>query len=59
MKPFDEVKVESAVRMMLEGFGEDINREGLRETPRRVAKFWKELLEGQQYTNNYFAIGGI
>lgn len=55
MKPFDESKVEAAVKMLLEGFGEDVNREGLKETPRRVTKYWKELLEGQQYTNKQIA----
>ena len=48
---FDRDKVEDAVRLLLEGFGEDINREGLKETPRRVAGYWKELLDGMNYTN--------
>lgn len=52
---FDPDKVEAAVRMMLEGFGEDINREGLKDTPARVAGFWAELLEGAQYTNEEIA----
>lgn len=52
---FDPDKVEAAVRMMLEGFGEDINREGLKDTPARVAGFWAELLEGAQYTNDEIA----
>lgn len=39
-------KVEEAVRMLLEGIGEDCNREGLRETPMRVARMYEELLEG-------------
>ena len=40
---------------VLESFGEDINREGLKETPRRVAGYWKELLEGNNYTNKEIA----
>lgn len=52
---FDERKVESAVRDLLEAFGEDVNREGLMDTPRRVAGYWKELLEGSQYTNEEIA----
>lgn len=48
---FDEKKVELAVRDLLEAFGEDPDREGLKETPRRVAGYWKELLEGTGYTN--------
>ena len=31
---------------MLIALGEDINREGLRETPKRVAKMYEELLSG-------------
>lgn len=52
---FDPDKVEAAVKMMLEGFGEDVNREGLKDTPARVAGFWAELLEGAQYTNEEIA----
>lgn len=52
---FDRKKVENAVRYLLEAFGEDIDREGLKETPRRVAGYWQELLEGSQYTNEQIA----
>lgn len=55
MKRFDEKKCETAVRMLLESFGEDVNRDGLIETPRRVAGYWKELLEGNNYTNQEIA----
>lgn len=55
MKKFDKQKVEEAAKMMLEAFGEDIEREGLRETPRRIAGYWAELLEGSQYTNKEIA----
>lgn len=51
----DKKKVEDAVKQLLEAFGEDINREGLKETPRRVAGYWEELLEGMQYTNQEIA----
>lgn len=43
---FDQKKVEEATRLLLEGFGEDLNREGLKETPKRVAKYWKQVLGG-------------
>ena len=43
---FNEEKVEKAIKMLLEGFGEDLNREGLKETPKRVAKYWKQVLGG-------------
>lgn len=52
---FDEQKMIEAVKLMLEAMGEDPNREGLVETPRRVTGYWKELLEGQQYTNKQIA----
>lgn len=52
---FNEEKCKEAVKMLLESFGEDINREGLKETPRRVAGYWKELLEGNNYTNKEIA----
>lgn len=48
---FNREKCEEAVRLLLESFGEDVNRPGLIETPRRVAGYWKELLEGNNYTN--------
>ena len=52
---FNEKKCKEAVKLLLESFGEDINREGLKETPRRVAGYWKELLEGNNYTNEEIA----
>ncbi|MBQ3583836.1 MAG: GTP cyclohydrolase I FolE [Lachnospiraceae bacterium] len=39
----DKEKIETAVRMLLEGIGEDINREGLQETPQRVARMYEEI----------------
>jgi GTP cyclohydrolase I len=50
-KKVDLPQVERAVRSLLEALGEDVNRPGLQETPRRVAKYWAELLEGEDYTN--------
>ena len=55
MSKFNEEKCKEAVKMLLESFGEDVNREGLKETPRRVAGYWKELLEGSEYTNKEIA----
>lgn len=52
---FDRNKCEEAVKLLLESFGEDINRPGLIETPRRVAGYWQELLEGNEYTNQEIA----
>ena len=52
---FDKAKAEKAVQMLLESFGEDVSREGIKDTPRRVAGYWKEMLEGMQYTNEEIA----
>lgn len=43
---FNEKKAQEAVKMLLESFGEDLNREGIRRTPERVAEFYKEALAG-------------
>ena len=43
---FALAKVERGVRLILEGIGEDVEREGLRETPRRVARMYEELTAG-------------
>jgi GTP cyclohydrolase I len=42
----DLEKMKTAVRMILEAVGEDPDREGLIETPRRVAKMYAEMFEG-------------
>ena len=42
----DLAKMEDGFRLILEGMGEDIHREGLIDTPRRVAKMYQELLAG-------------
>jgi GTP cyclohydrolase IA len=42
----DEEKLKMAVKMMIEAIGEDPNREGLVDTPRRVAEMFSELFSG-------------
>jgi GTP cyclohydrolase I len=42
----DTARIEKAVREILEAVGEDPDREGLRETPERVARFYAEVLDG-------------
>src|SRR5881397_4413912 len=43
---FDEKRAENAVRELLIAVGEDPDREGLRETPARVARSYKEIFAG-------------
>ena len=42
----DKQKIEQAVRLFLEGIGEDPDREGLRDTPARVARMCEEIYAG-------------
>jgi GTP cyclohydrolase I len=42
----DREKIMQATRMLLEAIGEDPDRPGLAETPRRVASMWEELVAG-------------
>lgn len=42
----DQQKIADGVRMILEGMGEDTSREGLLETPARVARMYEELVYG-------------
>ena len=42
----DHKKVEQAIRLLLEGIGEDPDREGLAETPDRIARMYEEICGG-------------
>ncbi|PKQ37951.1 MAG: GTP cyclohydrolase I FolE [Actinobacteria bacterium HGW-Actinobacteria-1] len=42
----DREKIEQGVRLILEGVGEDAGREGLLDTPRRVADMYAEIFAG-------------
>lgn len=44
----DHDKIEQAVKLFLEGIGEDTAREGLRDTPKRIAQMCEELFGGYQ-----------
>lgn len=44
--PVDKARIERAVKEILAAVGEDPNREGLRETPARVARMYAELFSG-------------
>ena len=45
-KEFDAQKVEEGVSLILDGIGEDTGRDGLKETPRRVAEMYREVFAG-------------
>ncbi len=47
-KPIDADKIKKAVRDILVAVGEDVDREGLKDTPDRVARMYAELLGGMR-----------
>ncbi len=51
----DTAAIEKHIRGILEALGEDPDREGLAETPARVARMYKEVFEGIQYSNHEIA----
>ena len=44
-------KIEQAVRLLIEGIGEDCGREGLRDTPDRVARMYEEIFAGMDQSS--------
>lgn len=50
-----QLKAEEYITGLLLLLGDDPNREGLAETPKRVVKMLREVLEGMQYTNDEIA----
>jgi GTP cyclohydrolase IA len=46
MKSVDIQQIETAVRMIIEAIGEDPHREGLVDTPKRVARMYEEVFSG-------------
>ncbi len=51
----DEKAIEKHIRGILEALGDDPEREGLKDTPKRVAKMYSEVFEGMNYTNDEIA----
>jgi GTP cyclohydrolase I len=45
---FDEARIKKGVREIIEAIGEDPSREGIRDTPQRVAEMYAELFQGMQ-----------
>ena len=50
LQPFDSARVEAAIRELLIGIGENPDREGLAQTPARVAKSYAEIFGGLHQT---------
>jgi GTP cyclohydrolase IA len=48
LPPFDRARAEAAIRELLIAVGEDPDREGLEETPRRVAQAYVEMFGGMR-----------
>ncbi len=46
MSEIDQGRIEKAVREIIEALGEDPTREGMIDTPERVAKFYAEVFDG-------------
>lgn len=55
MKQIDTKAIQDAVKTILVALGDDPNREGLKDTPKRVAKMYAEVFEGMCYTNEEIA----
>lgn len=48
-------RIERAVRDIVQALGDDPEREGLKDTPARVARMYDEVFEGMRYTNQELA----
>lgn len=60
MTEINRTQIEEAVRLILEAIGENPNREGLLDTPKRVAKMYEEVFSGlnddpKQYFDTIFS----
>lgn len=55
MKQIDTAAIQEAIKTILVALGDDPNREGLKDTPKRVAKMYAEVFEGMCYTNDEIA----
>lgn len=51
----DTKAIEEHIRGILEALGENPDREGLVETPQRVARMYEEVFAGMNYTNRELA----
>ena len=55
MKQIDTEAIKYHIYEILKALGDDHDREGLRETPKRVAKMYEEVFEGMKYSNDEIA----
>ena len=51
----DKEAIKGHIRGILEALGDDPDREGLKDTPDRVARMYAEVFEGMNYTNDEIA----
>ena len=51
---FDKPRIEAAVRELLLAIGEDVERDGLYETPERVARMYEEIFSGQNGDGEHY-----
>jgi len=51
----DTKAIEKHIRRILEALGDNPDREGLRDTPTRVAKMYEEVFKGMEYSNDEIA----
>ena len=54
-KEFNHVKIKDAIRTIITELGDDPEREGLKETPDRVARMYEEVFEGMRQSNDEIA----
>jgi len=55
MRTIDKEKIQNAIRDIIVALGDDPSREGLIDTPARVAKMYQEVFEGMLFTNDEIA----
>lgn len=55
MKKIDTKEIEKHIKAILVALGDNPEREGLKETPKRVAKMYEEIFKGMCYTNDEIA----
>lgn len=51
MSKINKEKIEFHIKEILKALGENPDREGLKDTPKRVANYYSEVFEGINYTN--------